>query len=292
MKLNRTIILAGAVLVMAASCRGLNQPPQWTDADNFAAFDKAQISVSEDAGSVRIPVTIASVNPVKTTVVYSVDAQNEKCTAVEGTNFSLKDPSAVLSFDNDARTAYIELNITPIHGDAGYTGDKSIIIKLDSANGVKIGFAKSCEIVINDEDHPLSAILGSYSITDVSGGSGTITITKDPKDITVVHFPDFCYGLMRWYGDFTTPDIIGQVSEDKKSIVIPLPVDTGKTYQGIPIMIYACDPNAIYYDVSSITLTETEPGKWSSGEYGLWGYIRGVGANSDWGYDPFTLVKQ
>ncbi|MBR4774810.1 MAG: hypothetical protein IK008_01775 [Bacteroidales bacterium] len=293
MKLNKTIILAGAALIVAASCGRLNQVPVWSDADNFVAFDKAKISVSEDGGQVRIPVTVASINPVETEIAYSVDAENEKCTAVEGTDFTLVDPFAKLSFDGTARTAYIELNILPIHGTDGYTGDKSIIIKLDNAtNGVNLGFGKSCEVVINDQDHPLASILGEYTITDVSGGSGTITIEKDPDDITVVHFPDICIGLINWIGDPDCLDIIGQVSADLQKIVIPVPVDTGYKYSGIPIMVYACTPTDIMYDVASVTLTQTEPGKWSSGDYGLWGYIRGVGANSDWGYDPFTLVKK
>lgn len=293
MKLNKTIILAGAALLVAVSCGKLNQVPVWSDSDNFVAFDKAKLSVSEDGGSIRIPVTVASINPVETEIAYSVDAENEKCTAVEGTDFALADPFAKLSFDGQARTAYIEINIFPIHGDAGYTGDKSIIIKLDNAtNGINLGFARSCEIVINDQDHPLASILGAYTITDEDGTVGTITIEKDPDDVTVVHFPDICLGLMNWYGDLTTPDIIGQVSADLKTIVIPVPVDTGYKYSGIPIMVYACTLTSIEYDVASVILTQTEPGKWSSGEYGLYGYIKGVGANSDWGYDPFTLVKQ
>ena len=285
MKLNRTIILAGAVLVMAASCKGLNQLPQWSDADNFAAFDKTQISVSEDAGSVRIPVTIASLNPVKTTVVYSVDAQNEKCTAVEGTNFSLKDPSAVLSFDNDARTAYIELNITPIHGDAGYTGDKSIILKLDSANGVKIGFAKSCEIVISDQDHPLASILGQYSAT----GYGTFTFEKDPTDVTIIHCRDIFTATQNWCKK--PIDIIGQVSADKSQIVIPLPVDFGYTYSnGENLKVYAADASKAYLDMASITLVKTDTG-FKCEEYSLITYIKGAGY-VEWPDPPFNLIKQ
>ena len=299
MKLNKTIILAGAALIVAASCGKLNQVPVWSDADNFAAFDKAKVNTSEDAGSVRIPVTIASVNPIETTVVYSVDVENEKCTAIAGTHFTLADPTGVLTFADGARTAYIDINLIPVHGAAGYTGDKSIILKLDSAPDVNIGFAKSCEVVIADQDHPLAAILGTYTIEekDHYQAAGTITIEKDPDDVTVVHFPDLCYGLLNWLGDFTCVDITGQVSADMKTIVIPVPYETGYAYQGKPINIYACNSSAsatTYADIdmtaSSITLTATDNG-WDSGGQGIYGWIVGLGANDDWGWGPFTLVK-
>lgn len=293
MKLYKTIILAGAALVVAASCGKIDHAKDyvWTDADNFAAFNSVKVPVSEDIGVAKIPVTIASTNPVNTTVTYSVDKENPKCTAVEGTDYALVDPFAQLVFEEGAREAFIEINIYPIHGAAGYTGDKSIILKLDAADGINLGFERVCEVVISDQDHPLAPILGAYNITDADGTTGVIHIEKDPDDVTIVHFPDICYGLMAWYGDFTTPDIIGQVSADMKTIVIPLPVDTGYTYQGVPIVVYACDLNNIYYDMSSITLTATDNG-FSSGDYGIFGYIKGVGCNSDWGYDPFVLVKQ
>lgn len=286
MKLNN-IILAGAVILMAASCSRLNQTPVFNADDSFAAFDRASMSATEEAGRVKIPVTIASIEPVATTVSYSVDTQAS--TAVEGVNFKLVDPSAVLSFDGKDRTAYIELDILPIRGDEGYTGDKVVVISLDNANGLKIGNEKTCRFTINDLDHPLSAILGEYIIADGSS-TGTITIEKDPDDVTVVHFPDLMAATQTWVGSEYPFDIIGQVSDDLSTIVIPLPVDTGYTYSnGENLKIYACDAQYVYYDQPSITLTKTPTG-FSSGEYGIMSYIKNAGYVQAW--DPFTLTKK
>ena len=286
MKLYKTI-LAGAVIIAAASCSKLNENPVFSAADSFAAFDKTAISATEEAGRVSIPVTIASIDPITTTVTYSVDKENS--TAIEGTHFNLVDPSAVLSFANEARTAYIDIDILPIRGDDGYTGDKVIVINLVSSNGVKIGSNNECRFTINDLDHPLSAILGEYTMSD-GGQSATITIEKDPDDVTVVHFPDLMTKTVTWLGSDYPFDIIGQVSADKTTIVIPLPIDTGYTYSnGENLQIYACDEDYVYYDQSSITLTATPTG-FSSGDYGLIAYIKGAGYVQYW--DPFTLTKK
>ena len=286
MKLYKTI-LAGAVILAAASCSKLNQSPVFSAEDSFAAFDKSAASATEEAGRVSIPVTIASIDPIATTVTYAVDTENS--TAIEGTHFKLVDPSAVLTFSDNARTANIEIDLLPIRGEDGYTGDKVIVINLISSNGVKIGSNKVCRFTINDLDHPLSAILGEYTISD-GGQTGTITIDKDPDDITVVHFPDIMTSTATWLGPNYPFDIIGQVSADLKTIVIPLPIDTGYTYSnGENLQIYACDEESVYYDMASITLTATENG-FSSGDYGLISYIKGAGYVQYW--DPFTLTKK
>ena len=283
MKLYKTIILAGAALVVAASCGKLNQMPVFNDADAFASFDKAKVSAAETAGVVRIPVTIASVNPIETDVVYSIDAQNPKCTAVENVDFELVDNSAVLHFADGARTAYIEINILPHTGD--YTGDKSVIIKLDSSADVNLGFEKSCELVINDLDHPLANILGSYTLT----GYGAVTFVKDPDDVSVVHIENIFTATQNWCGK--TIDMIGQVSADLSTIVIPLPIDFGYTYSnGQNLKVYAADAQKMYDDISSITLTKTNTG-YACEQYGLCTYIKGAGW-LEWVDPPFTLTKQ
>lgn len=281
------IILASAVAILAVSCKGLNEAPKFNPADSFAAFDKTTMAATEEAGRVSIPVTIASIDPIATTVTYTVDTENS--TAVEGTHFNLVDPSAVLTFANDARTAYIELDLLPIRGDAGYTGDKVIVLQLTGSNDVNLGSSSVCKFTINDLDHPLSAILGEYTLTDGST-TKTITIEKDAKDVTVVHFPDIMSGVSSWLGPDYPFDIIGQVSKDMSTIVIPLPVDTGYKYSnGESLMIYQGNASTVFYTGSSVTLTATATG-FSSGEFGLVGYIKGAGY-VEW-IDPFTITKK
>ena len=284
MKLNK-IIIAGVALVLAASCSGLNELPKFNPADSFAAFDKAAVAASEDAGRVKIAVTIGSLDPVSTTVTYEVD--DSLSTAVAGTHFTLVDPSAVLTFADGARTAYIEVDLLPIHGDAGYTGDKTVVINLLASNGVKIGSNRVCTLTINDQDHPLAAILGEYTMSDGS----TVTFTKDPKDVTVIHITDIFAASANWAGAGYGFDMIGQVSADKKSITFALPVDSGYTYSnGNNLMIYAADVDAVHLDDSSITITETATG-FANADTGLATYIKSAGY-LEWVDPPLTFVKK
>ena len=106
-----------------------------------------------------------------------------------------------------------------------------------------------------------------------------------------LHFPDLMGSTHTWVGSDYPFDIIGQVSQDMSTIVIPLPVDTGYTYSnGENVKIYACDAESVCYDLSSITLTKTANG-YVCEDYGLISYIKGAGYVEY--YDPpFTLVKK
>ncbi len=286
MKKNILFIAAAAILV-AASCSKLNTYPEFSASDSFAAFDKTTISASEDAGRVSIAVTIGSLDPVNTTVTYEVDTENS--TAKAGVHFNLVDPSAVLTFADGARTAYIEVDLLPIHGDDGYTGDKVIVFNLLTSNDVKIGSNRVCSFTINDQDHPLAAILGDYTLLDIKGNSWTVTIEKDPDDITVVHVPQFVPKAQTWLGTDGDLAAVGQVSKDLKTIVFALPIDSGYTYSnGENAKLYALDDEGYVQDeVSSLTLTATDTG--FASDYGLIGYIMNAG---NIGYCwRFTLTK-
>ena len=279
------IILAIAAGAMLVSCKGLNKLPVFNPDDSYVSFEKAALSATEDAGRVSIPVSLACLDPIATTVTYAVDVENS--TAVEGTNFNLVDPSAVVAFNGKDRTAYIELDI--INQEGVFTGDKKIVLNLKQANGINLGAESTCTFTINDLDHPLAAILGKYTLADGSV-SKTITIEKDATDVTVVHFPDIMSGTKSFIGSQYDFDIVGQVSDDMSTIIIPLPVPTGYTYSnGQPLQIYRGDADAVYYEGASITLTATNTG-FSSGEFGLVAFIRNAGY-VEW-IDPFTLTKK
>ena len=280
MKLYR-IILTGAAILAFVACSKLNESPVFKAEDAFASFDKTSMAAREDAGRVFIPVTIASVDPVSTTVTYTIDTENS--TAVAGVNFNLVDPSAVLTFNGKDRTANIELDIINIEG--VFTGDKVVYIKLQNANGLKLGSENVCKVTINDLDHPLSDILGEYMVN----GEATVTFEKDATDVTVIHMYDFFMGTQNWCGK--PLDFVCQVSKDKNTIVISLPVDTGYTYSnGQKLQVYACDANSVFFDISSITLTRTATG-YACEDYGLISYIKGAGYVEY--YDPpLNFVKK
>ena len=214
-------IMAGAAAFTALASCNLNDCPTFDDADAFVAFDKTGIMVDETAGSVTIPVTIASIAPVKTSVTYEV----VDGTAKAGENYSLEDESAVLTFDGKTRTQEIVINITNKQGE--YTGDLSFTINIISGGkSLNLGANSSCTVKISDLDHPLAALLGDYTATGFSYFDGaeeswTLTMYKDDADINVVWIDGIISAFSGYYpsADFR---VYGNVSADKTTISLPL----------------------------------------------------------------------
>ena len=102
-----------AAAAFAVACDP-NKTPEFDDADAFASFDKASFAFNETAGTISIPVTVASVNPLKTSVTYEVDT--EKSTAVVGEDFSFADNTGVLAFSGSERTDTPPTEISPLSG--------------------------------------------------------------------------------------------------------------------------------------------------------------------------------
>lgn len=180
-----SIISAAAGIALLASC-DLNKYPRFDDKDAFAAIGVARMSVKETAGKISIPVTIASVNPIQTSVTYAVA---DGATAKEGENYSFADKSGVLVFNGEERTKTIDINIADLSGI--YTGDVSFTINLVSAtSNVNLGAEKTCTIIIEDLDHPLADILGEYTVTTTDYANGatqyTMSLTKDDNDVSIV----------------------------------------------------------------------------------------------------------
>ncbi len=215
-----SIIGVGAALT---ACN-LNVDPTFDDNDAFVAFDKATASVSEDAKVVSIPVTLASVSGISTTISYAaVDG-----TAKQGKDFELADGSATLTFSAEKRTQYINVNI--IHHEGVYTGDLKFSLTFKSTGDVNTSADNTCTVTITDLDHPLNFILGSYETTAESYFSGkgpwswTVKIEKDAEDVSKVWVKDLEpylgeYGWVSANGAYNT--FYGIVNEEKTQITIP-----------------------------------------------------------------------
>ncbi len=209
-------------LTAALSCSKLNETPVFEDGKSFVGFAQTSYTVNEDADSLVIPVTVASPDPVKVTVAYSV----ADSTAKKGTNYTLADEAAVLVYDGETRTQNIVLNIVNIATTAeksGYTGDLVFTVTLESAGELEIGYNKTCVVKIVDLDHPLAEILGDYNCAGTSYFNGpynwTAKFQKDDEDENVVWIdgvmgdaPFTVYGNVKDYksGDWTITIPAGQ----------------------------------------------------------------------------------
>ena len=203
-------ILAGAAL-MAMSCSKLNTTPVFSPDDSFAALTITSASINEDKGQVIIPVQIASIDPVKTSVSYKiVDG-----TAVAGTDYEDTNTSAVLTFDGKQRSADIVINIKNRAGD--YTGDLDFSVELIAASGLKLSKETVCKVTIIDLDHPLAKILGTYEVSCTEHWAGpskyTMHLLKDPKDVNTVWCDGICPMVA---GSLAYSPVYAAVTKDEK----------------------------------------------------------------------------
>lgn len=248
-------------LTAALSCSKLNETPVFEDGKSFVGFAQTTYTVNEDADSLVIPVTVASPDPVKVTVAYSV----ADSTAKKGTNYTLADEAAVLVYDGETRTQNIVLNVVNIATTAeksGYTGDLVFTVTLESAGELEIGYNKTCVVKIVDLDHPLADILGTYSCTGIEYWDGevswTANIMKDESDVSVVWIDAF---LPMFSGSYPSADfrVYGNVSDDHKTITIPAGQVAASKYGSYDLKFLSFDGQYVN-DEGNITLEMNDKG--------------------------------
>ncbi|MCQ2176845.1 MAG: hypothetical protein MJY41_02775 [Bacteroidales bacterium] len=280
-KIFKYMFLGLAAGMLAASCENLNQEAVFDDANAFVAFDKAAFTISEDSSdTLRIPVTLASVKGLEETISFTVTEPEEKA-AKAGVNFTVLTTSGVLSFNSDKRTDYIEVTVQP---DGEYTGDLKFNIVLNEGATVSTGAANTCVITINDIDHPLTPILGSYTASAVSYFNGPKTfkmeVRKDAADDHKVWFFNI-FGLSGWADDDTM--YYGIVNDDMTSINLPFGQEAEYKYSGtMPVILLGFDGSGGYdngsMDIAIVRDADgTVKGLDFGTEYGIWIYIDPAG---------------
>lgn len=234
-RIAKYIGLALAASAMSVAC-DKNAEPVFDDKDAFVAFDKTEYSIKEDysvGGAIyRIPVTLASVKGLEATVRFEVK-EPETNGAKAGVNYELVTSNGVLSFDQEHRTAYIELKTKT---DETFTGDLKLNIEVFGNEEIGVGSENVCTITFNDIDHPLGFMLGDYIVTGEDNWDGvvswTMTISKDEKDINKV----WIYNIANW--DRAGTEFYGNVNADKTSINIPFGQECSLKYNGDAIYLY------------------------------------------------------
>ncbi|MCL1974129.1 MAG: hypothetical protein FWG54_04845 [Bacteroidetes bacterium] len=214
MKISTKICSLFAVAgLIFSSCSKMNEPPTFDDKDACVAFDVSSLSFDENAGTVTIPVTMRTLHGFTTSVSYRVVDGSAK----SGENFNVLGSS--LNFTPSDPIQNIQVQIIDQPG--LFTGDLSFSIELDNAGAVALGAEKKITVTINDLDHPLTPILGTWSASGESYYDGptdwTVTLTKDASDISKVWISNFIA-----YGSSSSTPIFGIVDEDMTEIRIPV----------------------------------------------------------------------
>lgn len=217
-------LMAAAALAFV-SC-DINEVPSFDDADAFVAIQTTSASISENGGKLEIPVMLTSLSGISGSVNFEITSDSVNG-AKEGVHFTLEGDSKTLTFTKEKATQNIVLNI--VDNDT-FGGDVKMTITLSDPKGVKLGANKSCSVMIEDDEHPLSFILGSMHAVGAdyfSGGADeewSATFAKDATDLNKVWIYGVCSG-----GCSSASPVYGIVNADKTEIHIPVDQTTANT---------------------------------------------------------------
>lgn len=211
MKNIKSIYALVIAVIFTASCS--NDLPEFDDKDAFVSFTMTTMSVGEEKDTLDVPVLLTSLAGLSSTVNFSL---GENSTAVEGVHFRIKNASNTLTFTKEEPTQYIQLEIID---NTTFDGDVTLSFVLSNPQGVNLGAAKTCNVTIEDDEHPLLIILGSFTAKGESAFNGTeewnVTIEKDPEDLSKVWISNFVNGG-------SNKKVYGKVNADKTEILIPV----------------------------------------------------------------------
>lgn len=277
-----SIVLMGSLV---ASCH-LNDMPTFNDSDAFAAFKTSSMSITEDGGTLNIPVSVTSLGGVATTVSYEFVNGSAK----QGVDFEDASGSGTISFGAGETLKNIAVKI--INHPGVFTGDLNFSVKFKSAGDVKMGASNTCTVTINDLDHPLSAILGDYACKSTSAWGDDLewimNFSKDASDVSKV----WIYNIFASDGwaDWDTI-FYGLVDSDLTNISVPLGQETEYKYGGTtPCVLLGFDGEG-GYDEGYLNIAIKNGGKTLEFiDYGPWLYIPGAG-NVNIVYGGFTCTK-
>lgn len=245
--------IAACAAAILSSCGKSNVPAVFDDSNAFVAFNASTANIDEDSkDTLRLAVTLGSVAGLNERISYTV----KDSTAKEGVNFTIVDASKTLTFSSTERVQYIE--VVP-KADGTYTGDLIFTITLNPSANVNLGNASVCTVKVNDIDHPLTPILGTWTLNANSYFNGaqtyTATFIKDPADDHMVWI-DNLFGNDGWKGD----DMLyyGNVSDDMKTIVIPFGQESEYARaDGSHIVLYGLTGDLYLYNTGSTSATIT-----------------------------------
>ena len=283
--------LMAASMLMLASCN-LNDYPEFDDADAFLAFTSSTASIGEESGTLEIPVLLTSKSGMTATAEIEVVADEEGTGAKEGTDFTIENKS--LSFSGlEGATQFIKINI--VDNDV-FGGNKTFTIRLKEGGNVKLGASKTCKVTIQDNEHPLAFILGTYGASADSYFSSRghfdwdVTISRDDNDINKVWIGNLDpYFAVNGYNTSRDCNIFyGVVNEDKTQILVPVGQKLG--YENTELAAFvAADPDEDETEGDNIVIEIHDGGNtlvitnaWGIYDDGWWNLFRG----------PITLTKK
>lgn len=286
--MKKTIILAFTALSVAlASC---NPDVKYTSKP-FVYFDNPLVTVPEDAGSVKIAVSVLGVTQ-DVQVGYELVSDVANPTA----HFSLADPdNTILFFSPSKQTDFIEVNIV---NEPGVRAFYSFTINLiNKSAGVEFGGYSSCKVSISDNDHPLKDVMGEYTAKDKNGNAWPMTFLEDPDNEGNVLIDGLSPALAGGYVEKNRMwTFKGAVSKDLSSVRVSLGGKLPEPYDDLLPELLGIDLQGYLQTSGNIEFRKQEDGSYVSniGPYlGIVDWNAGrILSQVDYAEPPITLVKK
>lgn len=250
MKSLKYMLSAVGVMAVLASC-GRKESFMH---ESFVTFGTSSVAVTEDVGTVSIPVQVYNAGSEEVTVtVKATDG-----TAKNGTNYEIVDPvSGVLTFAPGQSEKNVVVLVKNIKD--RFTGDLSFSMSLASAtDGIVEGRIDNLTFTINDNDHPLAKFIGTWtgSITGrrasysmnvtIEGVDGDETYSKLKISNLEPYFASNGLTAATGYNVFT-----GVVNEGRTQITISAKQPTGLEDEEYSAPVYVAE----YSNLGDIVIT-------------------------------------
>jgi hypothetical protein len=193
-RINKLIYIIVALVLLVSSCEWT--PVMWDESKAFVAFSEVSTSILEQGNSIGIVVAVTAIDDAPAiTVDFDFDTLNiaAENAAFEGDQYTLLNDSKSLSFPNG--WGWDTIWIDPTDNEI-FTGDKKFNITLNGNSlELALGAISSHEVTLKDNEHPLAAWLGSYSVEAISYGDPgnwdelwSVTSEADPENVSNLIF--------------------------------------------------------------------------------------------------------
>lgn len=251
MKIFKYFSLAMGVLLAVTSCDD-NEPTSFTSDMAHVAFSSSTAKVNENGTPIQIPITLAALSGVPSiTVNLAVSTDGSALPAVEGEDYTID--KKTLTF-TESGTQYV--TITPIDNDEFAGGTKTFTISIASVSPTLLeSIQNSIVVSIIDDDHPLSAIIGQYTLSCTSNYDGPIEF-----EVPISASAEDTYVLMMDLGYGTFPIKVQEV-DGEYQLTIAAAQNIGKYSKYDVIAYYAfIDGGKIKFDPAQANIATFDDG--------------------------------
>jgi Calx-beta domain-containing protein len=231
-----TFVLAAVMLLVSCEADYI----MFDSSKTFVAFPSKASTVLEPGGQVGIPVYVVALKGSPAiTVDFEFDVTDLSNAAIEGEDYTLVNDSKTLSFSNG--WGYDTIWIQPIDNNI-FEGNKAFNIVLTSnSQNYDFGAISSNVVTIVDDEHPLKAWIGTYTVEALSYGqpgnwdetwSVTTAATEgDLESLTVVINT----------GSGGGEPFLAGIDADEMTITIAAGTEVGEVYGYGPTAVYVGD---------------------------------------------------